>query len=265
MELSAFKRNNFILNKLLPCLLITMFAIMCLYGSRVYASSSTLNFSGCRSLTLDTSVYDSSYFNNRYIYIFADKNGDNRSDRWSYNLYSSCQPLFVSGSTCRFIRSSSMTDSDIYNDENPACYIFSASSSNNFNFTLSVTRTTYDSIHDFPFTTLSDSSYLYSLYSNQDINYYRTSDNGLGNASIENVEPTLLLSASDLYDSNENLVFQVPSQTQPTLVASQVGEVEMNKTLQEILGILPVVIVVLVGLIAIRKGIQFLIARMKKA
>lgn len=266
MELSAFKRNNFILNKLLPCLLITMFAIMCLYGSRVYASSSTLNFSGCRSLTLDTSVYDSSYFNNRYIYIIADKAGDNRSDRWSYKLYSSCQPIFVSGTNCRFVRSSSMTDTEIYNSDNPACYIFYANSSNNFNFTLSVTRTTYDDTSgDGAFTTFSTPSDLYSLYSNHNINYYIASDAGSGKASIENVEPTLLLSASDLYDSNENLVFQVPSQTQPTIVASQVGEVEMNKTLQEILGILPVVVVVLVGLIAIRKGIQFLIARMKKA
>ena len=97
------------------------------------------------------------------------------------------------------------------------------------------------------------------------VNYYTTSDSGIGNASIENVEPTLLLSASDLYDSNENLVFQVPSQTQPTILASQVGEVEMNKILQEILRILPVVIVVLVGLIAIRTGILFLMVRMKKA
>ena len=158
MELCAFKRNNFILYKLIPCLIITMFAIMCLYGSRVYASSSTLNFSGCRSLTLDTSVYDSSYFNNRYIYIIADKNGDKRSDRWYYYLYSSCQPLFVSGTNSRFIRSSSMTDSEIYNADNPACYIFCASSSNNFNFSLlNVTRTTYDSNNDFPFITFSNS------------------------------------------------------------------------------------------------------------
>ena len=262
MEL-AYKKQGFILYKLIPCLIIIMFAFMCLYGSNVYASSSTLNFSGARSLTLDNSVYDSSYFNNRYIYIIADKQGDNRPNYWHYYLYSSCKPLFVSGSTPRFVRSFSMTDSEIYNADNPACYIFYASSSNNFNFTLlDVTRITYDSINDSPFTTLANSSRLNSLYSNHNINYYTTSDNG--KASIENIEPTLLLSASDLYDNNENLVFQLPLQTQPTLVASQVGEAEMNKTLQEILGILPVVIVVLVGLIAIRKGIQFLMARMKK-
>ena len=264
MELSAFKRNNFILNKLLPCLLITMFAIMCLYGSRVYASSSTLNFSNHRPLTLDSSVYDSSYFNNRYIYIFTHKDDSNRNSDWTTYLISSAQPLSVhknnNANLSHIIVSSDMTDDSLYNENNPAIHLFSADSSNGFNFTLIRTQLTYNPNSDI--VTVNTQSNFWSLYSNYDVYRY----NVINTYTIDNsVEPTLIQTASNLYDSNENLVFQVPSQTQPTIVASQVGEVEMNKTLQEILGILPVVVVVLVGLIAIRKGIQFLIARMKKA
>ena len=35
----VYKKTGFILYKLIPCLLVTMYAFMCLYGSSVYASN----------------------------------------------------------------------------------------------------------------------------------------------------------------------------------------------------------------------------------
>lgn len=71
----------------------------------------------------------------------------------------------------------------------------------------------------------------------------------------------------DIIDGQGNLVFQAPPQQVEAqgILAEITQGVEMDKTLQEITAILPVILVVIVGLIAIRKAIQFLMARMKRA
>lgn len=212
MELYAFKRNNFLLNKLLPCLIIIMFAIMCLYGSSVYASYS-FDFD-------NTSVTIPDEFINKYPYFLICTFSSSSSD--NCRIYVSSSPIIFSRESGRY--------NYVFGD---GLFWRSCNSStiqntlNTFSGELSSTSTR----SEFESTTLD------FLFANHDIY-----NNGYP-------EP--------------QLVFQAPSQTQ-TIVASQVGEVEMNKILQEILGILPVVIVVLVGLIAIRKGILFLMARMKK-
>lgn len=69
-------------------------------------------------------------------------------------------------------------------------------------------------------------------------------------------------SSVDIYDSDNNVLFQGASQpveeTNQVVLAEIVEPMEMDKTLAEILGILPIVIVVIVSLIAIRKAIAFL-------
>ena len=71
----------------------------------------------------------------------------------------------------------------------------------------------------------------------------------------------------DVLDSDGNVVFQKASQptvdTQGTL-AKIVEEQETEKVMEEIVGILPIVIVVIVSLIAIRKAIQWIRQTLKQ-
>ena len=222
MELSAFKRNNFILNKLLPCLLITIFAIMCLYGSKVYAADS-YSFPLSDGSTFETSTLPEL----EYDGLILIKAKPNYVTLINYPTTSRIVCSQSSGSKFFYLINS-------YGYTNT--FTVYSKSSNTDTFSLSSNNMDKVVSHDEDFI---------GLYTNNDI--HSTSSKG---------QP---------YVVNDEILFTQPPQTQSTIVASQVEEVEMNKTLQEILGILPVLIVVLVGLIAIRKGIQFLIARMKKA
>ena len=75
---------------------------------------------------------------------------------------------------------------------------------------------------------------------------------------------------TDIYDATvgnyDTVVFQAPPQQVEALgiIAEKTQGVEMNKVLQETTGILPTLLVILVGAIAIRKAIQFLIQQMKR-
>ncbi len=85
------------------------------------------------------------------------------------------------------------------------------------------------------------------------------------NANIGN-ENHLVASTVPIYsDINKSgIFFQLsPILLFETIVAEKTQGVEMDKVLQETTGILPVVLIVLVGAIAIRKAIRFLIHLMK--
>lgn len=243
MEL-VFKKQGFIIYKLIPCLIITMFAFMCLYGSKVYADNSvyddftTYNASNGETLEFYYNITNLPIIDGYYPLISS--SFDSGTNQYLFEAY--------------YFSVSDINNSIVYGLPHPSidnailvrmnsCDYYklvkrqSVSSSNLSNITVDFSNPTY------PLQTKHNKSSEYgitTLYPNNSYTFF------------------------DLKDSQGNVVFQAPSQTR-TIVASQVGEVEMNKILQEILGILPVVIVVLVGLIAIRKGIIFLMARMKKA
>lgn len=247
MELSAFKRNNFILNKLLPCLLITMFAIMCLYGSSVYAYG-PLDINNI-SYSFSASAWDEetySDYNKIIILRFPYNNGDYYE--YYFCRYRSSTPLYGTD-----------YDGQWYGEKSHKFYYLDFKSNDS---QYSGSNTVIYQNAKVPSNSTSVSFSGASISNKLHIIYDTANANGYNDINLSAME--VVYSDVDLY-LNDELVFQPPLQTQPTIVASQVGEVEMNKTLQEILGILPVVIVVLVSLIAIRKGIQFLIARMKKA
>lgn len=71
-------------------------------------------------------------------------------------------------------------------------------------------------------------------------------------------EYEIVYSNYDILDENGEVVFQQPPQVQETTLAPIVEGVEAKKTLAEVVGILPVVLVVVVGLMAIRKALKFL-------
>ena len=239
MEL-AFKKQGFIIYKLIPCLIITMFSFMCLYGSFVYADSEppyTYTLSNDTTITLQ-SLPELAYDGFVIIATSASKSTPAQYYIFNYNT-SACDKIAIypnSSNDSRYFYKVVCLDSSGNDVQCANCYVTSQSDTYSWSFSAWGNNTSQ-------FTCSGDN--VQGIYSNNDIylanNFYTP------------------ISTSD------TLVFQAPLQTQPTIVASQVGEVEMNKTLQEILGILPVVIVVLVGLIALRKAIQFLMARMRKA
>lgn len=77
--------------------------------------------------------------------------------------------------------------------------------------------------------------------------------------------PTFYYSTLDVTQNGE-VVFQQPPQVQEqvTTLAPIVEEMETEKTLAEIVAILPVVLVVIVGLLAMRKAIKFLMKTLKQ-
>lgn len=87
--------------------------------------------------------------------------------------------------------------------------------------------------------------------------------------SFSSTQFILLYSSLDVYEyfESNNVVFPIASQptveTQGTL-AKIVEEQETEKVMEEIVGILPIVIVVLVSLIAIRKAIQWIRQTLKQ-
>lgn len=70
----------------------------------------------------------------------------------------------------------------------------------------------------------------------------------------------------DFLDEQDNVVFQRATQEQGTTVlAPIVAEQEMKQTLLEIIRLLPIVLIVIVSAIAIRKAIQWIIQQIKQA
>lgn len=78
------------------------------------------------------------------------------------------------------------------------------------------------------------------------------------------IAPSFLASNYDILDENGEVVFQQPPQVQETTLAPIVEGVETKKTLAEVVGILPIILVVVVGLLAMRKAIRFLMRTLKQ-
>ena len=207
----VYKREG-ILFKILPCLLIAMYAVMCLFASYVCAVTSNISYNN----NIYTFIYDDIYTAPRgyecpYYFIYY------LPDDGAFRIVYASAPIIFN------------TENGLYNSsDNTVLFELNSTPSD---FTV---QFTYSNI--FPF--------------------------------INGIIPPLdriVLSSDDIVDSNGNVVFQSPTQKVGGIVATQVQGTQMDKTLQEITGILPVVLVVIVGLIAIRKAIQFLTVRLKKA
>ena len=232
MEL-AFKKQGFIIYKLIPCFIITTFAFMCLYGSYVYATDND-NIEVVFTDTYNNTDYTVTLPNwvKNYHYFFYSINSGSNSFKYA---------LIVSTSDIYFNQTSNGTYD--YVSSSTGVSVLSASSTGMLNGTF------------YPQSTINNWSEPTTFSSGQQVAFY-----------IYGYEDVATFSCNyDVLDYNntDNVVFQAPLQVQP-IVASQVGEVEMNRTLSEIMEILPIVIVVIVGLIAIRKGIIFLITLMKR-
>lgn len=84
---------------------------------------------------------------------------------------------------------------------------------------------------------------------------------------------SLFASNYDIYDENNELVFPQPpveeetpvEEKQEITLAPIVEEVETEKTLMEVVGILPLIIVVVVSLVGLRKALKILLTVLKRA
>lgn len=65
-------------------------------------------------------------------------------------------------------------------------------------------------------------------------------------------------SSNNFVIDDSSLVFQAPPQVEEAVIAKQIQPEEMNKTLQEIVGILPIVMIVVVSYLALRKALKML-------
>lgn len=233
----VFKKDGFIIYKLIPCLIITMFAFMCLYGSSVYA---TTNVQTSDLFSYNIS-YDETLFENYNYIIYLCPQGE----------YLGCD-IYIS-------------DYDISHSYDP----YSGSSS--YYITIPAGYKYIDSQ-----TTLGKFSNLNSESASNSLNSQIISAmSSFNSQTVNNEDKTLSIMKRSQYPQGvftsnnsfyvgETEVFQVPPQAHQVIVATQVEGVEMGKTLQEITGILPIVLVVIVTLIALRKGIQFLIQLLKR-
>lgn len=62
----------------------------------------------------------------------------------------------------------------------------------------------------------------------------------------------------NIVNEDGSVVFQAPPQVGEAVIAKQIQPKEMNKTLQEIVGILPIVMIVVVSYLALRKALKML-------
>lgn len=215
----VYKRKGFIIYKLIPCLIITMFAFMCLFGSYVCATDVT----------------------------FADDNLDVTFT--NVNLPYDSYAVFVRRSS----------DYDVYYiyswDSSTSKLLYRLSSSGNTSFKC------VDSSNN-------KTSYYYCAVRSDQSFDCSTREFTLRDSSVTQSYPYYCLYTNTNiydYDNPNEVVFQAPPQQVEGLgiIAEKTQGVEMNKILQEIVAILPVVLLVIVGILAIRKAIMFLIQLLK--
>lgn len=75
---------------------------------------------------------------------------------------------------------------------------------------------------------------------------------------------SLIFSTCDVLDKDGSVVFQATPQVEG-IIAKQIQPEEMNKTLQEIVGILPIVMIVVVSYLALRKALKMLSSSLKQS
>lgn len=216
-------------NKIFLMLIATLFAI-CLFNSKCFATVDIpVHDDSFGDITLRLSDVQSSYSNYSIIhvpaydsqggfYVFLTNGNFAFNKNWN-GYHFSTEPLIIFRSNC-LNNIVDFESQDVYESYN----VFESSNTNGFGYgsSSSVFR--------------SDSSFLYS-----------SSDIYLFDSKTEELNTILFQGASQ------------PMEETPQVVLAEIVEhQETNKVMEEILGILPIVIVVIVSLIAIRKAIAFL-------
>lgn len=239
----VYKRES-ILFKILPCLLIAMYAVMCLYGSTVCASNSKIYNSEVLNYDFTLNVNDTFDANNikflllNYTYLDPDNN----------KIYVFFEPIFYTG-----IAYFDNNNQKIH-IKNGLCWYFSNSSTYDKNNLESIgdifQNDLNEKVSNFDFSCLADEK---NFVDDRELSCYQKGFT---------TEEFYVTSSNNVYDySNpDDVVFQGASQEAlATLIKPQVEGIQLQEILQEIIQILPVILVVIVALIAIRKAIRLLL------
>ena len=227
----VYKREG-ILFKILPCLLIAMYAIMCLFGSSVCASSDGY----VKSFTINTN--DSNYNISANFPIDS-------------NYYVVVKRLTYDDSG-----SGSVIKNDVYAlgiSSSPFCY------QEKGEFRTNCLRNTEDTKIYYTFFDLSDDT---NLSFSSDI--FKNDRWALGNYETFEVVYT----SRDIYSLQQpdKLVFQGASQEAlATIIRPQVKGIQLQEVLQEIIQILPLIIVVVVSFLGLRKALSLLLTLLRRS
>lgn len=247
----VYKREG-ILFKILPCLLITMYAVMCLIGSYVCATSNQ--------------VFSFDYNGNNYTVSFPD-NEQNLNNVFCFRYGPTLYVLTLESSEYSNIRYGKASSS------NDSLVKFIICNENG-------ESATNDKIigHYYPvlnlFSSSSSSSILLEEEKRQDLRGPLDYDGMTGgiitpcfqNANLDKNEFNIFFSSNDIYSLNgSKVVFQGARLELATLIRPQVQGIQLQTILQEIIQILPIIIVVIVVLIAIRKAIHLLLTVLRNS
>lgn len=225
MEL-VYKRKDFIV-KFFACLFIAVYLLFTFIGSRVFASTETFDISGY-SYCLD--------FDNKKATV-------------------------SSGSTTETF----FTDPEIWNYN-----ILVTSNGNYINFFLYTGNLTYKSNGNNSYAFYSDSvgyndsgesvgiSWAFSYPKKLSDFDEAPANTPITSYSSNNTLNDVKFSTLDIKDVDGNVVFQGASQDSNSLALAPIVEGQEMKPLQEILQILPIVMIVIVGYLALRKGLATL-------
>lgn len=233
-------------NKIYSCLLIFV-AFMCFFTVKSNATSQTFSVEGTGNRTGTTFNFEIDV-SNQVFRLLNNLNYDIASDVWNYDKITVAANNDNSGFYVF-----------VYNGDLQYRYINCdrwVCSGSDFYF-LEIFYSSYDFENDFK---KSFNRYRHVL-SREDNNEYQAS------VSCENI----IYSTSSIYDYNnpETVLFQPASQpveeTNQVVLAEIVENQETNKVLEEILGILPTIIIVLVSLIGLRKSFLFLKTLLKQS
>lgn len=236
----VYKREG-ILFKILPCLLIAMYAVMCLYGSTVCATDVEDN-----EISISTKFYGDftipeppkdlyyTFFtytcqNSRYgfFYVFS-------YEPIEFSIDYETETVTASASSSVYTAGFSVGDKDIY--------------------IYNVRNLKYDDIKS-------------KLNSGS---YENTSLFNLNNSSTNSIASDITTSNNCnlkvSYDENNNVVFQGASQEAlATIIRPQVEGIQLQTILQEIIQILPLTIAVVVSFLGLRKALSWLLTRLRQS
>lgn len=221
---------------------------MCLYGSFVYAFDVPVTFTSS-NITRDVSISLPDYLNENNLYYFI-YHPNNMKDR--VRCYITDVPIIFN---------------NYINDNNNVSFTLNLSNDGHyFGFYI------YHDTDDSPYYSIAPLDFdKFSTYEALQTNFVsRIASSYLNEYSYNSSDFNDFISSSycnyNIKDSNNNIIIQKKTTVQPQgIIAPQIQETEMEKTQAEIIQILPVVLVVLVGIIAIRKGIAMIRAFLQKS
>lgn len=235
----VYKREG-ILFKILPCLLIAMYAIMCLFGSYVCAANNEdIKTVYCEVLDHNFELKYNIFNNNNIKYMLITSNQ-------SYNKDTLVKFHFI------------IYDGIAYYDENNQVFHFKNSHVYGFNsVTFSQNFTKEKAIASFS-QALDRNFSSFEEFSGDIHNDLKVEVNYTSGSIIDKIYCS---SSNNVYNYSDEskVVFQGARQELATIIRPQVEGIQLQEILQEIIQILPVILVVIVALIAIRKAIRLLL------